>query len=81
MNVQPLAGGESVHVFAHAAEKAATAHTGGGSFLLSIVKVACAQQIGADEGQSDAVAQDREAFIAHVAAQAFVCAERLAQQI
>ena len=81
LNVQPLAGGESLHVAAHEAEKAVATHSGAGSFLLSGVRVACAQQIGVDDEQSDAVVQSKEAFIAQVAAQAFVCAARLAQQI
>jgi hypothetical protein len=72
LKVQPLSGGESLHAEAHAEEKAVATHAGGGSFLLSGVKVACAQQSGADDGQSDAVVQDKEAFVAQVAAQAFV---------
>jgi hypothetical protein len=81
LNVQPFAGGESLQVAAQEAENAFAAHCGAGSFLLSGANVTSAQQIGADAGQSEAVVHAREALVAHVAAQAFVWAERFAQQI
>jgi hypothetical protein len=79
MNVQPLDGGTSAHVAAHAAENCVATHIGAGSFLLSGINTTVAQQIAIDCGQSDAVAQVSVAFVAQVAAQAFVCAERFAQ--
>jgi hypothetical protein len=81
VKVQPLAGGESLQVLAHDAEKAATAHCGDGSKLPSGVKVAWAQQRGIEAGQSEAVVQESAALEEHVEAQAFVRVERSAQQI
>jgi hypothetical protein len=45
------------------------------------VKVTLAQQIGVEEGQSDAVAHESDAFDGQELAQAFVCAERFAQHV
>ena len=61
LNVQPLAGGESLHVAAHEAEKVVAAHCGEGSFLLSGVSVRCEQQIGAAWVQSEALVQESDA--------------------
>jgi len=76
-----LVGAASLHELAHEAENAATAHLGGRSAMLSTVNVAWAQQIAAEEGQSDAVAHESDAFCGQLVAQALVCAARFAQQI
>jgi hypothetical protein len=76
-----LVGATSLHELAHEAENAATAHLGGRSAALSIVNVAWAQQIAAEEGQSDAVEHESDAFAGQLVAQALVFAARLAQQV
>ena len=76
-----LVGATSLHELAHKAENAATAHLGGRSPALSIMNVAVAQQIVSEEGQSDAVAHESDAFCGQLVAQALVFAARFAQQV
>ena len=80
VKVQLMPGGASLQVAAQAAENIVTAHFGDGSFWASGVNVTCAQQSGADPGQSEGTWHVRVAFAAQVAAQALVCVARFAQQ-
>lgn len=76
-------GGLSLHEAAHDAERPVAVHFGGRSFAVSGTRVMCAQQMGADPGQSEAVEHASVAFDAHEEAEphALVCALRFAQQI
>ncbi len=73
---EQLDGGESEHVAAQAVEKAVTLH--GGRVPVSDK---CAQQRGADAGQSDGTEHSSVAFAAHVEeVHAFFTGEKVAQQ-
>jgi hypothetical protein len=76
-------GGLSLHEAAHDAARAVAVHFGGRSFATSGAVVMCAQQMGADPGQSEAVEHASVAFEAHeeAAPHVFVWALRFAQQI
>ena len=81
MQLPALAGGLSLHDEAHEAESAVATHFGGKSFIESVTRPICAQQMGFELGQSAAVEHWSVAFALQEAeeAQAFVCAARLAQ--
>jgi hypothetical protein len=74
-----LVGATSAQALAHEAENDVAAHRGGRSFALSGVRIACAQQIGADDGQSEAAMQAKVALDAQLVAHAFVWVARLPQ--
>ena len=75
-------GGLSLHEAAHDAERPVAVHFGGRSPAASGTSVMCAQQMGADPGQSEAVEHASVAFDAHEEAEphVLVCALRFAQQ-
>ena len=76
-----LGGLLSLHDEAQDAESAVATHFGGKSAIESGTRLICAQQMGFEVGQSDAVEHWRVAFALQEAEepQAFVCAARLAQ--
>ena len=82
MQVVGSDGGLSLHEAAHEAVSPVAVHFGGRSFCASGASVICAQQMGAEAGQSDAVAHASVAFEPQDAGalHVFVCAARLAQQ-
>jgi hypothetical protein len=74
-------GGVSRQVAAQDVDSLVAVHFGGGSFWASAASDSCAQQIGVEPEQSDAVEQVSVAFAGQEAGAAheFVCAGRFAQ--